>query len=162
VVPLIWPAKNRPATALVSSEDFKPARIEVVVLDRVAGPGDVRVLEAGIAAHQVQLHVERQRGADAVRVDLGDVRPSGSTKIWWLAFSAKRTTLSSMTGSSAGRRPSIWPGVQRRAMQRIADDLVGALAGVGDPARPARMVGMLPMNDITGTRIVAGCSTITE
>ena len=46
------------------------ARIEEVVFDRIAGPRDVRVLEALDAAHERLLHVERQAGRNAVRVDL--------------------------------------------------------------------------------------------
>src|SRR5581483_11251909 len=49
------------------------ARVEVVVLDRIARPRDARVLEAADGAHEALLHVVRQRGADAVRVDLARV-----------------------------------------------------------------------------------------
>src|SRR6185437_14475105 len=53
------------------------AGIEVVVLDRISRPGEVRVLEAGDAAHELVLHVERQTGGDAVGVDLVRVEPLG-------------------------------------------------------------------------------------
>ena len=53
------------------------ARIEEVVLDRIAGPRDVRALEALDAAHERLLHVERQAGRNAVRVDLMRIEAFG-------------------------------------------------------------------------------------
>src|SRR5690348_1213388 len=44
--------------------------IEVVVLDRVAGPGEVCILESADSPHEVVLHVEWQTRRDPVRVDL--------------------------------------------------------------------------------------------
>ena len=52
------------------------ARIEVVILNRVAGSCDVRLFETRNAAHHFHLYLERQTGRDAVRVDL-DTRGPG-------------------------------------------------------------------------------------
>src|SRR4030095_13850901 len=46
------------------------ARIEVVVLDRVARPRDVRALETRDRTHELELHVEGQARRNAVRVNL--------------------------------------------------------------------------------------------
>ena len=53
------------------------AGVEVVVLDGVAGAGQVRLLEAADAAHELDLHIIRQAGRDAVRVDLMGVEAFG-------------------------------------------------------------------------------------
>ena len=52
-------------------------RVEVVVLDRVARPGQVCTLESSDAAHELVLHVERQAGGDAVGIDLVRVEALG-------------------------------------------------------------------------------------
>jgi hypothetical protein len=44
-------------------------RIEEVVLDGVAGAGDVGILEATDRTDDLHLHVERQAGGDPVRVE---------------------------------------------------------------------------------------------
>ena len=62
---------------LLSRLALRSARIEEIVLDGVAGPRDVRVLEAPDGAHELALHVERQAGRDAVRIDLVRVEPLG-------------------------------------------------------------------------------------
>ena len=62
---------------LVSSDGSQVARIEEVVLDGVAGPREVRVLEPADGAHELVLHVERQAGRDAVRIDLVRLEPLG-------------------------------------------------------------------------------------
>jgi len=46
------------------------ARIEVVVFDGVTGTRDVRVLEPSDGAHELELHIERQAGGNAVGIDL--------------------------------------------------------------------------------------------
>src|SRR5690606_35326631 len=49
---------------------LQAARIEIVVLDSSARPGDVRVLEARDGAHQGEVHVPGQGGGNAVGIDL--------------------------------------------------------------------------------------------
>jgi hypothetical protein len=52
--------------------------------------------------------------------------------------------------------------VQRRAVQRVADDLVGALGGVGDPAADLlRMLGHVAEEGHHRQRVVAGLLSIT-
>ena len=56
---------------------LQSARIEVVVLDGVAGAQDVRLLQTDHGVHDGQLCVERQAGGDAVGVDLVCLEPFG-------------------------------------------------------------------------------------
>ena len=56
---------------------LQAARIEVVVLDGVAGAQDVRLFQADHGVHDGQLRVERQAGGDAVGVDLVCLEPFG-------------------------------------------------------------------------------------
>ena len=113
---------------------LQPARVEEVVLDRVAGAGDVRVLEAADAAHHLQLHVERQRGGDAVGVDLDDAQAFGFDEDLVAGLFRKAHHLV-LDGRAVARADALdLAAVQRRAVQRVADDLVGLFGGVGDPA----------------------------
>jgi hypothetical protein len=54
---------------------MKLARVDKVVLDRIAGPPHYRSLEPGDGLQQRLLHIARQRGQDAVRVDRVVVEP---------------------------------------------------------------------------------------
>ena len=76
-MPLIWPGEVKPRHVLGLERGLEVARVEEVVLDRVAGPRQVRALEAADAAHEGLLHVERQAGRDAVRVHLVRVESLG-------------------------------------------------------------------------------------
>src|SRR5207253_2524830 len=62
--------EEKPGDRLGLQAGPESTRIEVVVLDRIAGPKDVGLLEAGDRTHQVLLDVERQAGGDPVRVEL--------------------------------------------------------------------------------------------
>ena len=112
----------------------EPARIEIVVFDRVAGAGDVGVLEPGNRMHQRQLHVVRQRGGDAVRIDLERVQSFGLDEdlVRRLLGEAHHLVLDRRTVARADALDLA--GVQRRAVQCAANDPVGALAGMRDPA----------------------------
>ena len=58
------------ADELALQAALEAARIEEVVLDGIAGPRDVRVLEPFDGAHELELHVEGQAGRDPVGIDL--------------------------------------------------------------------------------------------
>src|SRR5690606_15350105 len=120
---------------------MQAARIEIVVLDGVAGATDVRVLEAGNAANQVNLHIERQRGRDAVRIELADAQTFGFQEDLMRGLVGKTHHLVLDRRAIARADTLDLAAVHRRAVQRASDDLVGAFAGVGDPARP--LFGML-------------------
>ena len=112
------------------------ARVVVVVFDGVAGAQDVRVFHAGDGAHDGQLHIEGQRGRDAIGVDL--VRRQ--------AFGFEEDLVAGLVGEAGDLvfdgRAVAWPhplddaGIHRRAVEAAANDVVRAFGGVGDPARP--------------------------
>jgi hypothetical protein len=126
--------EEQAADGLGFQRGIEAARVEVVVLDGVAGPQDVGVLQAGDGVHEVQLHVEGQAGGDAVRVDLVRVRPSGSRKIWWLCLVGEAVDLV-LDGGAVARAHSFDDARKHgRAVQPAADDVVRALGGMRDPA----------------------------
>src|SRR5574337_1009703 len=124
----------QPADGLGLQPWVESARVEVVVFDRVARPGDMRVLEAGDRLHQLKLHVVRQRGGDAVGVDLERVQPLRLDEDLVRVLLGETHHL--VLDRRAVTRPDAFDlaGIQRRAVQGTADDLVRALAGVSDPA----------------------------
>ncbi|KAG1212178.1 hypothetical protein G6F35_010410 [Rhizopus arrhizus] len=126
--------EEQPVHQLGFQRGLQAARIEEVVLDRVAGAGDVRVAEAADAAHHLQLHVERQRGGDTVGVDLDDAQALGFDEDLVAGLFGKAHHLVLDGGAVARADAFDLAAVQRRAVQRVADDLVGLFGGVGDPA----------------------------
>src|SRR6185503_12139742 len=117
------------------------ARIEVVVFDCVAGPRHVRALESGDRPHQRELHVERQAGRDAVRIDL--VRGQAFRLDEDLVRSLVREAMHLVLDRRAIARTDAFDhaGEHRRAIATGADDLVRALVGRGDVAADlARMI----------------------
>jgi hypothetical protein len=73
-------------------------RVDVVVLDRVAGPEHHRALQPGDRGDHLRLHLARQRGRDPVRIDRVVVEPLRLEEDLVRSRSAKRTTLSSIDG----------------------------------------------------------------
>ncbi len=115
------------------------------------------VLEAPDAAHQLQLHLEGQRGRDAVGVDLGDIQALGLDEHLVAGLVREAHHLVLDRGAVARADPFDLAGVQRAAVQRAADDVVGALAGVGDPAVDlARVVVAAAQEGEHRPRIVPG------
>jgi len=113
----------------------------------IAGAGDVRVLETANRAHQLQLHVERQRGGDTVGVDLHHVQALRLDEDLVAVAVGEADHLVLDRGAVARTDALDLPGVQRRAVQRAADDLVGARGGVGDPARHLARVVLDPAQE---------------
>ena len=110
------------------------ARIEVVVLDRVARTQQVRVLAAGDRAHERPLHVEGQRRRDPVRIDL--VRREALGLEEDLMARAVGEAHDLVLDRRAIARPDALDhaGEERRAIEAAADDLVRPLVRVRDPA----------------------------
>ena len=117
-------------------------RIVVVVFDRVARPRHVRPLQAAYRMHDTQLHVEWQRGRDAVRIDLVGIE----------ALRLQEDLVRGASGEAADlvldRRAVARPGaldlavVERRAVARRVYQRVRCLVRGGDMARYlARMIG---------------------
>ena len=121
---------------------LEAAWIEIVVLDRIARARDVRFFETADRAHQIELHVERQRGRDAVRINLRCLQAFGLDEYLMrgLVGEAHHLVLDRRAVARAGALDHA--AVQRRAIQRATDDVVGTLGGMRDPATDlARVVG---------------------
>ena len=56
------------------------ARIEEIVFDGITGAGDVRTLESGHAAQQIDLRIERQTGGQAAGIQLAGAQALGLDK----------------------------------------------------------------------------------
>src|SRR4029078_7449338 len=61
--------QKQPADRLGFERRSQLARIDIVVLDGIAGPDDARGLETWDGLEERMLHVLGQRGRDAVRID---------------------------------------------------------------------------------------------
>jgi hypothetical protein len=140
VVPLIWPAKNRALNGASLQRIVEIARVEEIVLDGVAGSGEVGVFQSSDRADQCVLNIERQAGGNAVGIDFVGLQ----------AFRFQEDLVGILIGEAvdlvfdrrAVTRPDPFDhaGVHRRAIQAAADDVVGARVGLGDPARDLRRV----------------------
>ncbi|MNF34622.1 hypothetical protein D3C84_154680 [compost metagenome] len=113
---------------------FQVARIEVVVLDGVAGADDMGVFHATDGAHQLQLHVERQGGGNAVGIQLVGGQTFRLDKHLVAVLVGEAVDLVFDRRAVARADAFDHPGIHRRTVEVGGDDLVGARIGVGDPA----------------------------
>src|SRR5207302_5449902 len=103
------------------------AGVEVVILDRVARPHDVRPLEAPDRVHQLELHVERQAGGDAVWVDFVAAEAFGLKKQLMAGFACEAVDLV-LDGRTIARTHALdRAGIHRRTVQGTANDFVSRL-----------------------------------
>src|SRR5204862_80504 len=102
-------------------------RIEEVVLDRITGARQVRVLEAPDSAHELALHIEREARRDAVRVDLVSVEPLGLDEDLVRRLVRKAHHLVLDRGAVAGPHTLDRAGEHGRSIRRGPDDLVSSL-----------------------------------
>ncbi len=121
------PCEEQPGDDSRLERGLQVSRVEEVVLDRVAGPGEVGVLETADGAHELVLHVERQARGDAVRVDF--VRPQSlglhEDLVGRLVGEADDFVLD---GRAVARTHSLDdPGEHRGPVGGGANDLVGSL-----------------------------------
>ena len=117
---------------------IEPARVDVVVFDRVAGTEDARMLEARNRGDERGLRLRRQRGRNAVRIDCRIVD----------AFGLEEDLVAVAIGEAdhlvLDRRTIAWaaPGDRARidggAMRIGADDAMGLGRGAGDVAGELR------------------------
>ena len=110
------------------------ARIDIVVFDGVARPLHARLLEAWDGGEEGKLHIFRQRGRDAVRIDgvvveaFGleeDLVPLALLEAHHLVFDRRAIARADALDVA---------GVHRRAGEVRRDDGVGRFRGVGDVA----------------------------
>ena len=111
------------------------ARVEEVVLDRIAGTQDVRLLQPLHRMQRGQLHVEWQRGGNAVRINLVRRQTLGLQKNLVARLVGKSVHLVLDARAVARAAAFDQAGEHRAAVEAAANDLVGAFVGVGDPAR---------------------------
>ena len=127
--------KEQAADGLGLEAAFQLAWVEVVVLDRVAGPQDVGVFQPGHRLHRGQLDVERQRGGNAVGVDLLGRQALGLQEDLVAVLVGEAVHLVFDAGAVARPHALDHASEHRAAVKARADDGVGAGIGVGDPAR---------------------------
>ena len=120
--------------ACVSKVCLERPWVEVVVFDRIARAQDVGLLQAHHRTHGVPLHIERQRGRDAVRVDLVRVEPLGLQEDLVAGLVGKAIDLVFDARAVARAHSFDHAREHRAAVKALADDLVRALVGVRDPA----------------------------
>ena len=135
LVPLIWPAKIQVRDLLGLQRALELGRVDGVVLDGVAGAQHLGRLEAGNRGDDRQLHVDGQRGAHAVDVDLVRLQALGFQVKLVRFLVGKFDDLVFDRGAIARADAVDLAAVHRRAMHVFADDAVRFLRGVGDVAR---------------------------
>ena len=69
--------KEEPCNRFGFQAGFQIARIEVVVLDGIAGAQDMSILQATDTAHDLQLYIEGQRSGNTVGVNLVRIQTFG-------------------------------------------------------------------------------------
>ena len=116
----------------------------------------MRAFKALDGAHQFNLHIERQAGRDAVRVNLVRGQPLRLDENLVRSLVGKAHDL--VFNGRTVARPHTFDraGVHRRAVEATADDVVRALVGVRDVARHlARMIFDAPHEGKHRQRFVA-------
>ena len=133
-MPLIWPARKRRAIFFVSSVRSQFGGIDGVVLDGVAGAQHLGVLQAGDGRDHGELHVDGQRGAHAVDVDLVRVQAFGLEEDLVDGLVGKLDDLV-FDGRAVARADGLdLSAVHGRAMNVFADDAARFFRGEGDVA----------------------------
>ena len=128
-------SKKQPAQRPGLKSAFELLRVKVVVLNRIAGPQDMRVFQTRHRAHQLVLDIKRQAGRNAVGVVLVGAQAFGLQKNLVALFVRKAVDL--VLYARAIPRPDAFDLASEHgaASKTTADDLVGAGIGVGHPAR---------------------------
>ena len=96
-----------------------------------------------MVATSAQLHLLRQRGRDAVRIDRRIVEPLGLEKDLVPVALAEAHDLVLDRRAIARSAALDLPGIHRRAMHIVADDLVGRVGRAGDAALDLSVVDAL-------------------
>ena len=111
------------------------AWIEKVVLDRIARPQQVGVLQPHHRPNRFNLNVKRQRGRNAIRVDLVGRQALGLEKDLVRILVSESIHLVFDARAIARADAFDHPLEHRAAIEAATDDFMGARIGVGDPAR---------------------------
>jgi hypothetical protein len=107
-------------------------RIEEVILDGVAGAGEVRVLKTPDGPHKCVLHIEGQARGDAVRIDLVRIEPLGLDENLVRGLVRKPENLVLDRRAVTRTHPLYDTREHGRAVRGGANQLVGALVCLRD------------------------------
>ena len=137
-------SEKQPGDGAGFERGFEAARVVEIVFNRIAGAQDMCALTALHRAYQSQLHVKRQAGRDAVGVDFAGRQALRFEKNLVAVFACK--TVNFVFNTWAVTRPDAFDhaGKHGRAVQPAANDVVGLLVGVRDPARQLARVHVSP------------------
>ena len=139
--PVDLPGKKQPLYVPGLEALLEIARIEIIVLDGVAWSGDMRVLQPRDRAHEGELDIEGQAGRDPIGIDLGGGESLRLDEHLVRGLVGETHHLVLDRRTVARPHPLDAAVVHRRAVQRAADDVVGALGGAGEVADD--LLGML-------------------
>ncbi len=138
------PGEEQPGQTFHVKRRRQLARIDVIVLDGVAGPLDQRLFQPRHGADKGFLHLGGQRGRDAVRIDgvIVEALRLEENLVRFAAGKAHDLVLDRRAVARAGRGDL--PGIHGRAGEIGADDGVRRLGRAGDGA------GDLARGDLVG------------
>ncbi len=119
------PGEEKAGDRLRFKRRAQRAWIEIVVLDRIAGPEDVGMLAPGYRVHEGQLYVEGQRRRNAVRINFRRFKPFRLEEnlVAVALGEADDLVLDRRTVARADALDDAR--VERRAVEPAADDVVG-------------------------------------
>ena len=114
---------------------FQRTRVEIIVFDRIPWPHDVRILQTFDGVKQFQLNIEWQRRRNTIRVILIGAQALGFQEN--LVRLLVRETMDFILDRWAVTGPHTFDhtGVHWASVQSTANNVVGFLVGVRDPAR---------------------------
>ena len=121
-----------------SQPPVQRARIDMVILDRIAGDDHRHLLQPRQRAQEVLLHLRRQRCAEAIGIDQRRIQPFRLQKDLVPIPVAEADDLVLDGGAIARPPPLDIPREQRRLTEIVADDRVGALGRPRDRAGELR------------------------
>ncbi len=110
------------------------ARIDVVVFDRITRPQHLGLLQAGNGRDQRPLHLLRQGGRDAIRIDGRIVEPFRLEENLMPVALAEAHDLVLDRRAVARAAARDLARIHGRAMDVVANDAMGRLVGAGDAA----------------------------
>ncbi len=139
-MPLICPARKRPAIFLGFERALEFGGIDRVVLDGVAGTQHLGGFEAGNRLQDRELHIDRQRRAHAVDVDFVRVQAFGLEEELVRGLVGKLDDLVFDRRAIARSDGLNLAAVHRRAVHVLADDAMRFRRGPRDVAGHLRVV----------------------